>query len=298
MDFLKGLAVGLLNFLLFLSLSAFGLVFMLNQTILDPDFVTAEVDTLELAPLVQELVEEELREEVSEEAEFLLEGLGDAIVDLEPWIKEEARDKTYVVYDYLTGESEQLSLVVSLEPMKDTLKDNFRQVFLESPPRELAHVPPAELEQHFSRYYQEFSGSIPDTFEFDESSIPAEARGPIRQLRRGIGYAGVANAALIGLIVLLILGIFLIRRQVKGTSRDLGITFLFYGIIEYAGIFAAKHFAGPEFLPVSLPSALETWLPQLFEDLLAPLEIFAIGVAVAGVVLLVVSFVYRRGPLA
>lgn len=50
---LKGLGVGLLSFLLFLALSNFGLALMLNQTILNPDFVVSEVGKLDLTPLGQ-----------------------------------------------------------------------------------------------------------------------------------------------------------------------------------------------------------------------------------------------------
>jgi len=63
MGFLKGLAVSLLSFLLFLSLSAFGLAIMLNSTILNPDFVTSQLDRLDISSLAEEIINEQNPEE-------------------------------------------------------------------------------------------------------------------------------------------------------------------------------------------------------------------------------------------
>ena len=86
MKFIKGLVVSLLSLLLFLSLSVFGLVFTLNQTILNPDLLVSQLNRLDL-PL---LVEEVLVEQIPEEQEFVAEVLRDTAADLEPWIKEQA----------------------------------------------------------------------------------------------------------------------------------------------------------------------------------------------------------------
>ena len=95
-------------------------------------------------------------------------------------------------------------------------------------------------------------------------------------------------------MVLLILGIVLLNRQVRASTRSLGSIFLSYGVIEYAGIWATKYFATPQFLQLGMPSSLQAWIPQLLGDFLAPLEMFSLGLMIGGVVLLIVSFVYRR----
>jgi len=68
MKFLKGLSLSLLNFLLFLSLGVFGMVFMLNSTFLNPDFVAAEVDNIPISSLIKEMTEEEMSRQLPEEA--------------------------------------------------------------------------------------------------------------------------------------------------------------------------------------------------------------------------------------
>ncbi len=60
MKLAKGLALSLLGFLLFLSLSTFGLVFTLNSTILNPDFVVQELDKLDVYSLTSEFLDEQM----------------------------------------------------------------------------------------------------------------------------------------------------------------------------------------------------------------------------------------------
>ena len=291
MGCLKGLAVSLLSFLLFLSLSIFGVVLMINQTILNPDFVVSQVNKLDISALAEDF----LAEQMPQEGEFMTELVSDSIVELEPWIKEKAGIFIYATYDYIMGESPTLSVEISLEPVKDSLKDNIRQAVLQSPPPELAGIPQAQFEQYFDEYYREFTADIPDTFEFNESSFPAEVQATIGQVREIIGYVQIGYIALIGFMVLLILGIVLINWDVKRTTRSLGITSLIYGVLGYVGVFATKYLLETQLAQFEVPPSLQAWLPQFIGDFLSPWEIFSIGMAVAGVVLIVVSFVYKRG---
>ena len=43
----------------------------------------------------------------------------------------------------------------------------------------------------------------------------------------------------------------------------------------------------------NFPASLQEWMPQLVNDFLAPLQSFTLGILIAGVVLLVVSLVYK-----
>jgi len=293
MNFLKGLMLSLLGLLLFLSLSVFGIAFTLNSTLLNPDFVVSEVDKIEVAPLIREIAEEQIIGQLPPEAEFMEDAIYGIIAAQEPWLKEQLNAGIYSFYDFMLGKSESLSLIISLEPLKEGLKDSLLQTFMQSLPPQLSGLSQAQIEQFFDQFYQEFAGQIPSEIGFDESFIPAEAMEQIIRVRQGIGYYQTGYNALIGLMVLLVLGIVLIQRDVRNITRGLGITFLTYGAIEYAGIFVARHFV-PISLPLSeIPSSLQMWLLGLFNDLLTPLEMFSLGCLAGGVVLLIVSFVYK-----
>jgi len=294
MKFLKGLGLAILSFLLFLSLSVFGLVLMINQTILNPDFVVSQVNRLDIASIAGDM----LREQMPQGREFLddvvlVNVVDDTIADLEPWMKQQARDGIYSFYDYLEGRSQSLSLVISLEPVKESLRDNLREAVLQSPPPELAGLPPDEIERYLNEYYEPISQEIPSTFDLTEALVTPEVMAQLEQAKQYISYFHLAYNALIGLILLLILGIILINRQVRGSTRGLGTTFLTCGALSYAGVLVAKNIAGTQLTQLDIPVYLQGWIPQFLANTLAPLEMYGIGLMAAGVALLVVSFVYK-----
>jgi len=295
-NFLRSLALTVLTLLLFLALAVFSTVFALNSTLLDPDFVVAQVDRLDVAALAQEVTEEQLGGQLPPEVAFLEEALSDTIAENEPWLKEQINAAIRSGYDYLLGESERLSLTVSLEPLKEDLRDKLWQLFqqnLESLPPELAAAPPGMLEQYFEQFYQPFAAEIPSEFAVDESSIPPDVMAQINLVRESISYAQTLYYALIGLMVLLVLGIILLHRNVKGATRELGVTFLIYGALDYASVWATQNFLPSLPLP-DMPPSLQSWLNGLIGDLAAPMGTLGIGLMAGGAVLIIVSIVYRR----
>jgi hypothetical protein len=295
MKFLKGFALFILGFLLSLSIFIFGSLFMVNQTALNPDFVISQVDKIDIASVAEEMVNEQIPPEAEEfmGKESVGEMVNNTITDLEPWLKEQARNVTYAFYDYLEERSQHLSVEIPLETIKESLRDNLWQAFLESPPPEAAGLSPAEMEQYFNEHYQQISQDIPSTFEIDETSIPSEGMTLLEQARQYIDYFHLAYWGLIGLILLLILLIVLIHHQVRGATRGLGIIFLTDGAITLIGVLLAKNLVGPQLAKLDMPASLQTWIPQFFSDILAPLQWYSIGLLAAGVVLLIVSFVYK-----
>ena len=296
MTFLKGFGLAILSLLLFLSLSVFGLVLTLNQTFLNPDFAVSQVDRLDIASLAEDMLSEQISQfEVTATYEpYVAEVMDDTLDDLEPWMKEQARDGIYSLYDYLEGRSQSLSLVISLEPVKDTLKQNLREAILNSPPPELQELPPGAIEQLLDEAYRQIDEQIPavqgiEVVEVDQGTLGLS----FEQIRQAIGYFHLGYNALIGFILLLILGIVLINREVRGSTRSLGATFLTCGIFSYADVFIAKYIADTQLAQADMPVYLQAWIPQLIKDALAPLEMYSIGLLVVGVALLVVSFVYK-----
>ena len=294
MKFLKGLAISLLTLLLFLSLGVFGTVYMLNNTLLNPDFVVAQVDRLDVASLAREAIEPQVSGQLPSEVGFLEEAMYDAIAENEPWLKEQVNAGIYSFYDFLLGKSEKLSMIISLEPLKESLRDSLRQAFMQDIPPELSGLPPAQIEQYFNQYYQEFSEQIPSAFELDESLIPPEIMAPLMQARQYIGYAQTFYYPLIGFMVLLVILIILLHRNVKDATRGLGITVLIYGILGLVGVFATKNFL-PTNLPLpDIPPSLQSWLTGFIVDFVAPMQTFSIGLMAAGAALIIVSIVYPR----
>ncbi len=56
MKVLKGMALGLVGFFLFVALIILGLAFTVNSTILNPQFVLNEVEKLDVTAVAQQIV--------------------------------------------------------------------------------------------------------------------------------------------------------------------------------------------------------------------------------------------------
>ena len=292
-------AIGFLSFLLFVSLVGFGLAFTINQTALNPDFLVSRLDTLDVSSLAEEVMREQVPEEVVSivPAELIDGVLDDVITELEPWLREQMSAVIYTGYDYLLGRSENLSLVIDLEPVKERMRDELWQALLASPPSGFEMIPPAQLERLFNEFYELVSGQIPSTFEVSESTLnelSPDIMPVLTQVRRYIGYFQTIYWVLIASTALLIMGIILLNRRVRRATRWIGIPCLISGIVSYAGTFIISHFVRGLMAQSELPSQLQAWLPQLLNDSLAPLQIYGIVLMAVGTALLIVSFVYRR----
>jgi len=300
MSMAKRALIGFLSFLLFLSLSGFGLAFAANRTVLNPDFVASQLDRLDVTSLSKELLREQVPLEVTSivPPQFIEELLDDVVTDLEPWIREQAGVAVYAGYDYLLGRSEELLVVIDLEPAKAILRDSLWQSFAESPPLGLDILSPAELESLFDEFYDDISRQMPATLEINEgmiNTISLEIMPLLEQARRYIGYLQIAYGVLIGATAALVTGIILLNRRVKGATLWLGIPCLICGILVYVSTFVIKRLAGLLMVQLSLPVQLQDWLPQFLTDSLAPLEVYGIVLMAVGTALLIVSVVYRRG---
>jgi hypothetical protein len=155
---------------------------------------------------------------------------------------------------------------------------------------------------YFDEYYDDIKEQLPSQIVVNRSSIDDDTWDNLLSARQYIGYFRIGYYLLIAFMVLLVAGIFLINRNIRDSTRSLGISLLVYGVLVFAGLYVARHFFPVDLsflFPVSVgvPRSLQTWLSGFYVDLLAPLQMLSISVMVIAVALIVVSFVYRRrGP--
>ncbi|OGO06911.1 MAG: hypothetical protein A2Z76_01430 [Chloroflexi bacterium RBG_13_56_8b] len=295
MKVFKVILLVILGILLSLSLLIFGLALTLNQSVLNPDFIAEHVERLDIAALADEIVREQVPPEAAEfMGESLDEVLGDTIADIELWMKEQARDGIYVFYDYIEGRSESLSLIISLETVKESFRANLLAAILASPPPELVGFPPAEIELQFNEYWSQIDEEIPSALELDETMLDAEVMEQITHARQYVGYFNLAFIVLIAFSLLLILLIILTHFSVRGSTRQLGITFLSIGVVSLAGALITRSVASSQLVQNELPSTLQAWAPEVITDVLMPLGLYGIGLIVVGIALTVISFVCKR----
>jgi hypothetical protein len=286
----------------------------LHNTFLNSTFVTSFLDNLELGDLInetnaydlmQELTEQQSGEEADADILYLSKYIDDIVIDLEPWIKEQAAAVSDPLFDYLLGESAELNIVISLEPVQTILDDKLKQDFLNSPPAELANLSSTELEQYYDDHFGDLQEIVPSTLTIDQTVIGADVpqeiaknlsdvESALQQPKQYISYFQLGYWLLIVLILVLTACIVLIYRQVKNASRHIGIILLFYGALEFTGIFIANSYINKLLTETDVAIQFQPWLHQLLNSFLSPLFILCIVSAVIGTALIVLSFLYKR----
>jgi len=341
-----------------MSLSVFGMAFMLKSTLLSPNFVTTEVNKIDIPALFRDIAEEQIGDQIPAEMLWVKEEVYKVIDEEEPYLKQQANAAIFSGYNYFLGKNDKLDILISIKPLKEKLRDNLWQTLkgylssdLSELPEEIVkpfvyqyydvliaqlpedtvppelrdipedqvrlyldmfydefvallpeiYLPPEvvsmlekELEPMFNEYFDTYVEQIPDELQLNESTITTDAMEQIIMVKTYIGYFQLGFYLLIGFIVLLMAGIILIHRNVKGATWTLGIDLLIYGILEFTGVFLAGKYLPPMFPLGQIPATLHPWMTEVYNDLLFPLRIFSLGVLVLGALLIVVSFIYKR----
>jgi hypothetical protein len=288
-----------LGILLSLSLLIFGPALMVNQSALNADFVADRVDEVDIVELTDEIILEEVPPEAADfMGELLHPVLRFTIGEIEPWLKQQARHIIHVFYDYIEGRNGTLSLIIPLEEKVKDFRDNLLDAILTSPPAELLGLPVEEIEAQFNIYFDQIDEEIPSAIELDEMLLETEVMQQIEQAKRYVGYFNLGFFLLLAFCLLLILLIILVYREVKGSCRQLGITFLAVGVVSLVGAFVARSIANSQLATIDMPATLQAWAPNVVFDVLMTLGIYAIGLIVVGIAMTVVSFVYKRDEYA
>ncbi|MBI2852090.1 MAG: hypothetical protein HYX84_03175 [Chloroflexi bacterium] len=289
------------------------LAITLRSTIIKKDFFISVIDRLDIAPIASQLLIQELQfgQIPAEFQGYVKPALEKIVNDLKTWVKEQLDAAADPLLDYLLGQSDNFRVVINTDTLRTSLAKSIRETVLANPPPELSLLPPAEREAILNQFLPELerglSAMLPPTIELNERILNpelktgitegiAEAEARLVEARQIIAYFQSAYKTLIVLILLLTAGIALIQRQVRGTSRTLGIVFLVYGSVEFGGLLVAQYFVGAQLRAqlTEIPASLQIWVAQLINHLIAPLTAFSLAALLVGVVLLVVSFVYPK----
>jgi hypothetical protein len=112
MKVLKGLGIALIVFLLTLSLIIFGLALTINLTVLNPDYYTHRLDSLDVSALANEVMEGQAGD--VELPEWFNPQLKSSIVDaldrIEPLVKEGVSNSIRDTLKYLKGTDKEIDL--------------------------------------------------------------------------------------------------------------------------------------------------------------------------------------------
>jgi hypothetical protein len=291
MSALRGFLSGVFNFLLFGALVLLGLVISLNLTILNPDFVTAELQKLD----VYSTVIEQAKTMLPSQQYISTETIDELVSELEPWFEEQANTVIHAVYAYIE-EDRQLNVIISLEPVRAAVKENLRGAVINSLPPELQSASQSQIDAYMSQIYTGIDNVIPTSFVLNEAVAGSQVMTQLEQVKKIVGYIDTAYKALIATAVLLVLLIALAHWwQPKPITRSIGITFILVGVacilgplLDYLIIQVLSQVIGSS----GILSGLQAKLPQLAADLTAPVRTYGIGFLISGIALIVISVLF------
>jgi len=91
MRIVKSLGISVLSFILFLSLTVFSIAFMLQSTVLSPDFVSTQVDKIPISDIARDFSDKLISSQITQEMPFLKDVALNVLEKQEPWIKKELK---------------------------------------------------------------------------------------------------------------------------------------------------------------------------------------------------------------
>lgn len=281
----KRIGLIVLGIVLFLSLAAFGPVLALHQTALNPDYVAARVvDEIDVSSAAHDW----LTKNISPGNIYVAKSIELGIINLEPKIKERLQSVVSSVYGFILERLEKgklVEMVASQRPLVNDVVNNVQTV-LDLP----VLAPVIDSSGIDAAAIQKYVNVSQINAYFDALEQLAQARA---------AFIAVKNSfiPLIIAILLLIIGIVLIARQVIFTTRELGIIFTAYGALQFIGAFIIKGYTSPLLRQYDIPQFLQNALQRLNNNFTSILIAFSLSVLFCGIVLLVVSFIYKPRQL-
>jgi hypothetical protein len=158
---LKRAGTGVLCFLLLIFLSAFGLMFLINSTVLKPDFVAAQVEKLDMTAVARDYADGIISEEPPQEAEFIKEAIYEVIDNREPWLKEQLRTAVYSSYDFFLGKNDRFEIYIPLDELKSNVRDSLWETLKKYLAREASSLPESLLRPYIDEHYREIIPLVP-----------------------------------------------------------------------------------------------------------------------------------------
>jgi hypothetical protein len=176
MTALKGFLIGFLSFLLLLSLSICGIAFLVNSTMLNPDFITSQVDKADIKQIANEFADENYVDEIPEDLQFFEEVIYEVIEDHEPWLKEQFTIAVNAGYDYLLEETDELEINIPLENLKESVRESLWNHFMDKLPEWISSPDDEGLKKLIYDNIHDFAGAIPASYLPEEYTTLPEAQ--------------------------------------------------------------------------------------------------------------------------
>jgi hypothetical protein len=279
-SFRKRLGLILLGILVFVSLVSFGPLLALHQTAFDSEYVASQVDEVDISSLAHDWLSEHL----APERPHLANAVEIGIIHLEPWIKDRLKPVVKHFHAFVLEEIEKgklLDTIVAQRPLIEDVVANFDSVLelpILGPVLDALGITAESIEKYVN-----------------VSRVDAylDVLEELAQGRQIIVIARNIYIPLIFFILLLIASIVFLSRELKAIIRRLGIIFAVSGGIQFLTIWPIKIYGEPFVLQYGITPLLEDFLQRMANDFVTVLVVFSSVLLVCGIVLIIVSVIYK-----
>ncbi len=279
----------------------------LRSSLMDPSLAASIINQMDLTPYINQVIVDNL-------PDLNIGGTDldptpylptvDAVI--QPYFKSQVAMLLPRIYDYMLGNSQSLDLNVPVGPVIDSIYSALKTAVLASPPSDFASLPPDLLSLGFDIAWQVTLPKIPASVDIVAEtgiSLPIpitgrldDAQRTLKDVRQGVIYYQKGFWGLVGLSLFIMALITLTNFNLKKTYLVLGRTFACYGILETAAVVVTRVLIHSRIASLSgIPVSLQPWIIQLADTATNPLLVFAVCFSAAGIILVTVSALYRRG---
>ncbi len=163
---------------LVLTFLLLGVAITASRTVLNADFVVAQLTDIP----VYQLFADQVKKQVPPEASFLLPVIDEAGADLEPWARQQAAVLVQSLETYLKGEQPFAATISFVEP-KQYLGARLAEVLRQSGVLGLGDISEQDLQTFVDMIMGELDSRVPDEFVITESYLDAGTLSGIRSAR-------------------------------------------------------------------------------------------------------------------
>lgn len=285
MQILKFLLAVVCSLLLLGIVLVTSFAFEVDRTLLNPEFVTSEIEQADLISAGKTYAVDNL----PEQARPFAPAVAAAFEEQRPWLRTQIRSSVDTTYAYFTGKTDRWQIDIDAEPFRQSLLKSVRRQLQENPPPDYKALSSQERAQVSAEIEKTiYAFELPQKFNFD--SLNASEKAEVLKLRARIATFKTVYMGLIGAGVLLT-----VLLLWAGSSFWVAVIGLICGTGLHMMLLISQGVGAlvPTNQIAQLPPALQAYVPTFTAHLAGPFKAYAWGCLLAGVFFLVLGYVLR-----
>jgi hypothetical protein len=261
MDLLKGVLVGVTGFFICIFLLTLGITYVVSVTAGNADFMIREAGRIDFSLLAEDILRKAQNGELP--PQFLASGAR----KINALVHEFAAQVVGSVYNYLEGKQELSQIRIPIRRLLDNLKPVLADAIYTSL-KEQGNAPPKRIaDADFSEVWAGLVREIPDTLEFDQSSLSAADLARFSGIREAYHALRYSYLGLLFFIAVFCALIFFIDKNIPLSCRHVGIMLLIPGVLQGLLIYLLHHAGAWPGLVERFPSFLAGYIAGLLQSL-------------------------------